>query len=53
MTRQDELAVEQGHFDRAMRAFKQNPTPSMSTVLKKISGRITYLRRCIRKEGSR
>ena len=53
MTRQEELAVEQAHFDRAMRAFKQNPTPPMSTVLKRICGRIKYLKRCIKKEGSK
>lgn len=52
MTRK-ELAVEQEHFDRAMRAFKQNPTPSMLTVMKKLSGRIQYLRRCIKKEVSK
>ena len=49
MTRADELAIERAHLDNAMRAFKQNPTPPMSSVLKRIAGRIRYLKACIKK----
>ena len=49
MTRHEELSIERAHFDSAMRAFKQNPTPPMSSVLKRIAGRIKYLKSCIKK----
>lgn len=40
-----EANAAEDELERAKRAFQQNPTPAMSTVVRRLASRVRYLRR--------